>query len=159
MCIQGDWSNVVDGKIKGRLASLAMDAAAESTYNPLYARGSHAPKPWGITALFAEHTGNHPPLDIEWSLDRKVYRPARIHPSTREGGCVEPVPVIADTSDGSQLEASIIEPYPSDPVEAEPQRTFSSFREFALALNRQDPVAVAMAGNGAASEISMEERS
>ena len=43
VCIQGDWSNVVDGKIKGQLAALALRDAAESPYNPLYARAFHVP--------------------------------------------------------------------------------------------------------------------
>ena len=43
VCIQGDWSNVVDGKIKGQLATLALRDAAESPYNPLYARAFYAP--------------------------------------------------------------------------------------------------------------------
>jgi hypothetical protein len=35
ICIQGDWSNLVDAKIKGRLAA-AMGAHATSPYSPLY---------------------------------------------------------------------------------------------------------------------------
>jgi cell division GTPase FtsZ len=61
ICIQGHWSNVVDAKIKGRLGCLVSSGATDSTYNPLYARAIQTPKPWGITALFAEHTGTHPP--------------------------------------------------------------------------------------------------
>ena len=37
VCIQGDWSNLVDAKIKGGLAA-AMGAEDESPYSPLYAR-------------------------------------------------------------------------------------------------------------------------
>jgi len=62
VCIEGDWSNVVDGKIKGRLAALALEDAVNAPYNPLYARALGVPRPWGVTALFADHTGNHPPL-------------------------------------------------------------------------------------------------
>ena len=72
VCIQGDWSNVVDGKIKGQLAALALGDSAESPYNPLYARAFHAPRPWGVTTVFAEYTGNHPALDIEWSAEKRV---------------------------------------------------------------------------------------
>src|SRR5262249_14747382 len=53
VCIQGDWSNVVDGKIKAQLAALAHRDSAESPYNPLYARSVQSPRPWGVTALFA----------------------------------------------------------------------------------------------------------
>ena len=71
ICIQGDWSNVVDAKIKGRLAA-AMAADSQSPYSPLYARAVGTPKPWGVTALFAEYTGTHRPLDVDWSLERGV---------------------------------------------------------------------------------------
>ena len=72
VCIQGDWSNVVDGKIKGQLAALALRDATESPYNPLYARAFHVPRPWGVTTLFAEYTGNHPAIDIDWSADKRA---------------------------------------------------------------------------------------
>jgi hypothetical protein len=67
VCIQGDWSNVVDARIKGGLAAAAMGGRADSPYTPLYARGVQAPRPWGVTALFAEHTGVHQPLELHWS--------------------------------------------------------------------------------------------
>jgi cell division GTPase FtsZ len=72
VCIQGHWSNVVDGKIKGQLAARALRAAGNSPYNPLYARALPAPRPWGVTTLFAEYTGNHPPLEIDWTAERKT---------------------------------------------------------------------------------------
>jgi hypothetical protein len=72
VCIQGDWSNIADGKIKRRLGTWAAGDAEESVYNPLYARPSHTPRPWGVTALFAEHTGIHDPLDVDWPLDGRV---------------------------------------------------------------------------------------
>ncbi len=68
ICIQGPWSNVADAKIKSGLAAQAIGAGSTS-YNPLYARAFQMPQPWGITALFAEHTGTHPPIDINWSLE------------------------------------------------------------------------------------------
>ena len=49
ICIQGDWSNLVDAKIKGRLAA-AMGGEAKSPYSPLYARAMGTPRPWGVTA-------------------------------------------------------------------------------------------------------------
>ena len=69
ICIQGDWSNVVDAKIKGRLAT-AMGVDSRSPYSPLYARAVGTPKPWGVTALFAEYTGTHAPLELDWTLER-----------------------------------------------------------------------------------------
>ena len=55
ICIEGDWSNLVDAKIKGRVAA-AMGVDARSPYSPLYARAVGMPRPWGVTALFAEYT-------------------------------------------------------------------------------------------------------
>ena len=68
ICIQGPWSNVADAKIKSGIAAQAISAGS-SAYNPLYARAFQMPQPWGVTALFAEHTGNHPPIDVNWSLE------------------------------------------------------------------------------------------
>ena len=69
ICIQGEWSNVVDARIKGRFRTVVADSEADA-YNPLYARAMHLPKPWGVTALLAEHTGKHPPIEIAWPLER-----------------------------------------------------------------------------------------
>src|SRR5262245_18636552 len=46
ICIQGDWSNLVDSQIKGRVAA-AMGVDAGSPYSPLYARADGMPRPWG----------------------------------------------------------------------------------------------------------------
>ena len=78
VCIQGDWSNVVDAGIKGGLATLATAGVRDSNYTPLYARAVQTPRPWGVTALFAEDTGAHVPLDIDWSAER---RPDRVAPA------------------------------------------------------------------------------
>jgi cell division GTPase FtsZ len=133
VCIQGDWSNVVDGKIKGRLAALALGGVVDNPYNPLYARAIRAPRPWGVTALFAEHTGTHAPVEIEWSAERHQSLRATVH---------------ADASD-VQIPAAAGEARPQAPaprsrtrVESHP---FPTFREFALALNRLDPAALKIA--------------
>ena len=68
ICIQGEWSNVVDARIKGRLATLAMGGQGDSPYTPLYARAGYSPRPWGVTMLLAEHTGTHQPLEVDWSF-------------------------------------------------------------------------------------------
>src|SRR5678815_2669702 len=72
MCIRdsihGEWSNVVDARIKGQLAAAAMGDRSDSPYTPLYVRAVHAPRPWGVTALLSEFTGSHQPLDIDWSM-------------------------------------------------------------------------------------------
>jgi len=145
VCIQGDWSNVVDGRIKGRLAAMAAGNAAESTYVPLHARPAHAPRPWGVTMLCAEYTGNHAPLEIAWPLDSRVSLPTRIQSATPE-----PVPVVA----AAAVAAPVAPPAPiRASIEPSPARTFSTFRELCLGVNRSDVAALAIAGNGASSSI------
>ena len=79
ICIEGDWSNLVDAQIKGRVA-VAMGVDARSPYSPLYTRAVGIPKPWGVTALFAEYTGPQQPLEVDWSLERGVVDcPIRTH--------------------------------------------------------------------------------
>ncbi len=142
ICIQGDWSNVVDARIKGRLAT-EMGVDSRSPYSPLYARAAGTPKPWGVTALFAEYTGIHPPLDIDWSLERGVRPSASSHDSVRE-------PITIEES----AQASAESPEPAerqiDPVLLAPPRDrgFTTFWEFAVAVNRSDPAALALANNG-----------
>ena len=102
ICIQGDWSNVVDAKIKSGLAARATgNAAADNPYTPLYARAPHAPRPWGVTALFAEYTGNHPPLAVDWSLERKAAPLVGIHESRNQpadAGVGREIPSAASTT-------------------------------------------------------------
>jgi len=147
VCLQGDWSNVVDGRIKGRLAAMAAGNAAESTYVPLYARPVHAPRPWGVTTLFAEYTGNHAPLEIAWPLDSRVSLPTRL-----QSAAPEPVPIVAAAAAAAEPAA------PPAPVSAPAQpaaaaRTFITFRDLCLGVNRLDAGALAIAGNGASSTI------
>ena len=150
ICIQGDWSNVVDAKIKGRLAS-AMGVDSRSPYSPLYARAVGAPKPWGVTTLFAEYTGTHPPLDVDWALERGVRTEA-----TYQRRVSEPLPsdppaaIVAEALEPQEAQ----EPDEDRPVvEPVPQSGFATFWEFAVAVNRSDPAALALAGNGATSTI------
>ena len=147
VCIQGDWSNVVDGRIKGRLAAMAAGNAAESTYVPLFARPAHAPRPWGVTTLCAEYTGNHPPLEIAWPLDGRVTLATRIQPAVQEP---VPVPIAA-----AEVAAPAAPPAPvRASIEPPPAaRTLSTFRDLCLAVNRSDATALAIAGNGASSTI------
>jgi cell division GTPase FtsZ len=147
ICIQGDWSNVVDARIKGRLAT-EIGVDSRSPYSPLYARAAGTPKPWGVTALFAEYTGTHPPLDIDWSLERGVRPAASSHDSVGEPMTIEEFP---------QASAESAEPAErqNDPVllEQPRDRGFSTFWEFAVAVNRSDPAALAMASNGVTSAL------
>ena len=166
VCIQGDWSNLVDAKIKGRLAA-AMGVDATSPYSPLYARAVGTPRPWGVTALFAEYTGTHKPLEVDWSLERGVRTISAQRSAPEPAAAIdEPVaaaaapPAIA-RSPAQRQEAATSQASPALPhtttsgaVVVEPRpRAFATFWEFAVALNRSDPAAVALAGDGAISEI------
>jgi cell division GTPase FtsZ len=160
VCIQGEWSNIVDGKIKGRLATMAARGPAESTYVPLYARAACAPRPWGVTALFAEHTGNHAPLEIDWPLDSRVSLPARFHSNANEpvavAAAADAVPMVAApvTVQAAPV-AAAAEPEHGEPAPQLP-RGFPTFWELCLGVNRRDAAALAIAGNGAASTIPVE---
>ena len=146
ICIEGDWSNLVDAQIKGRVA-VAMGADAKSPYSPLYARAVGMPRPWGVTALFAEYTGTQQPLEVDWSLEGGVRTTATV---------VEPIAA----EDAPLAAAKSPEPVkqrrdPSDQKVVDPPRAraFTTFWEFAVALNRSDPAALALAGDGATSDI------
>ena len=103
VCIQGEWSNVVDARLKGRLATLAMGGQGETAYTPLYARAVHSPRPWGVTMLLAEHTGAHQPLDVDWSFARESQQ-ALLHAGSvaidrvDSMPCDDAVPAPADAS-------------------------------------------------------------
>jgi cell division GTPase FtsZ len=155
ICIQGDWSNLVDAKIKGRLAA-AMGAGAKSPYSPLYARAVGMPKPWGVTALFGEYTGAQQPLDVDWSLERGVRTTAGPQRTVAEPVSVEEVPMSTVLSGvrGTEAQSDQTEDHSDQEAMAPPSAAaFATFWEFAVALNRSDPAAVALAGDGAASDI------
>jgi cell division GTPase FtsZ len=146
ICIEGDWSNLVDAQIKGRVAT-AMGGDARSPYSPLYARAAGMPRPWGVTTLFAEFTGPHEPLDIDWSL---------------EGGVRTAVPVVEPAIIEDRPLAAAAPPEPVRPhrtssgrkvVEPPREGSFTTFWEFAVALNRSDPKALALANESASADI------
>ena len=146
VCIQGDWSNVVDGKIKGDLASLALEAAGESPYNPLYARAANVPRPWGITTLFGEYTGNHPPLEIDWTAEKRA--PLRFTLQS------EPEPertAVISRSDAPEPTPVVVAAATAATARTGPG--FATFWDFALAVNRSDSAALRLAGNGADSDV------
>ena len=136
VCIQGDWSNVVDARIKGQLAAAAMGERPDSPYTPLYVRVPHAPRPWGVTALLSEHTGSHQPLDIEWSLATDGEPAVPHHIEVKKVLIAMPPPIAA---------APAVEPPPAGD---DGRSVFSSFWEFAVAMNRSDPAALALANSG-----------
>ncbi len=132
ICIQGVWSNVADAKIKSGLAAEAIAQSAK-TYNPLYARAFQMPRPWGVTAVFAEYTGTHPPIDVNWSLAPQIEaRASHVLPAS-----AEPVPLNTERASAA----------PSATVPA------NTFWELALAINRSDPEALAIAQNGADAKV------
>jgi len=152
VCIQGDWSNVVDARIKGRLFALASSDAAGHPYNPLYARAPRAPKPWGVTALFAEYTGNHAPLAIDWDLESGVSPLVGSEVSTHEpvARVLEAVP--------PKVPVVLRDVAPTLQDKSKPRPSFTNLWEFAVAVNRSDPAALAVARDGTRSEISFEGR-
>jgi cell division GTPase FtsZ len=149
VCIQGEWSNVVDARIKGLLAAAAMGDRSDSPYTPLYVRAVHAPRPWGVTALLSEYTGSHQPLEIDWSVAADGGQAAlRLELS-------EPALAVDSISAAASLVTAPEPKRPDVPVavlEATPdaghdEPAFASFWEFAVAVNRSDPAALAFARN------------
>ena len=148
VCIQGDWSNVADGKIKAELAALALGGAKEGPYNPLYARAARVPRPWGLTTLFSEYTGNHQALDVDWSAERKASMRAGL-PVSSAAVPVEPTtPARQPVPAARAIKASAPAPAPAS--------GFASFRDFALAINRSDAAALEQAANGLPPDIRIE---
>src|SRR5262245_44754533 len=148
ICIQGQWSNIIDGRLNGGLAALAAAGTANATYNPLHAFTPAAPRPWGITALFSEYTGNHPPLDVDWPSVRTVRTPWL--PAASVAGS-------ANTGDGARVDVVEERPVPTMVrTVAEPPakpRSLSPFWEFALAINRHDAAALALAADRPTGDI------
>jgi cell division GTPase FtsZ len=145
ICIQGDWSNLVDARIKRRLAALAVGgAAATHPYNPLYARADRAPKPWGVTGVFAEYTGPSASLELDWTVSPKPSRAGR-QPSASES----PVPVTVPAPDQPiHSHAPSVTVSTRESAAPPAVRGFATLWEFALALNRQDAAALAIARDG-----------
>ena len=131
VCIQGDWSNLADAKIKSGIASLALGSSARAPYNPLYARAFHTPRPWGVTALFTEYTGVHDPLPLEWTVKPS----ALIRPPANDLPA-EPGAVAVVASDETRADAP-------------PPPSYVSVIDFAKALNRLDARALELAADPA----------
>jgi cell division GTPase FtsZ len=169
VCIHGEWSNVVDAKIKSRLAEAAVAGGAGGPYNPLYTRAVQSPRPWGVTALFGESTGVHRPLDIDWASARRDVPPvARRRVADVIDGPVEAGHYAREVGVQREPGEPTIAPAPT-PVAATPAkesvraagaiqqqsqpRMPSSLWEFAVAVNRAEPSALALAANGDAAEL------
>src|SRR6185369_6010230 len=123
---------------------------ADSPYNPLSARALKSPRPWGVTALFAEATGDHPPLEIDWrfatSATRESVGAIAIEPVALTELPPQPVQVLRPAP-GAPLAEPAARPKP------QPGPSFANFWEFAVAVNRSDPAALALASNGAKTAI------
>ena len=139
VCIQGSWSNVADAKLKSGLAAQAISAGS-AAYNPLYARAFHMPQPWGVTTLFAEHTGIHPPIDVNWSLEPQT--PAvdfNVEPHLVDD--IVPLPIASAPAVGQPPQGSA---------------SFQNFWDLSLAINRSDPGALEIARNGENASVSVD---
>jgi cell division GTPase FtsZ len=150
ICIHGDWSNIVDARIKGGLAASATSGAATSPYSPLYTRVVHSPRPWGVTGLFAEFTGAHAPIDVQWPLERGAERAAYqvlvsdVAPKVSDPEAIEDVAIVRTSP---QIDApGARETKPSNPP-------FTTLWELAVAVNRSDPAALAIARDDAHAPI------
>jgi cell division GTPase FtsZ len=153
ICIQGDWSNVVDANIKGGLAVRAMSSKTDSPYNPLYMRAARSPQPWGVTAVFSEHTGSHAPLAIDWRFEERAPAPATV-----ATGIADTIPVDAP------VEAAVSSLALDEDEPAAGARDtgpgFASLWEFARGVDRSDPaaLALALAADGAAPGFAVDGR-
>ena len=153
ICIHGDWSNVVDARIKGGLAAAATAGKSASPYTPLYTRVAHSPKPWGVAGLFAEYTGVHAPVDVEWPLERGLVDVARHVPVSDawrdvfHSEAIEDAPIATPEPQAAS---------PSGNESARSKSPFGNLWELALAVNRSDPSALAIAANGASAAITLE---
>jgi cell division GTPase FtsZ len=157
ICIQGEWSNVVDARIKGHLATLALGGKAETAYTPLYARAVCSPRPWGVTMLLAEYTGAHQPLEIDWSF---ASEPVSVAVRLSNGGQRLRVDGPALTTSKPAPEFRVLmETATAAPAVAAARgdsnagTPFSSLWEFAMAVNRSNPIALAMASGDLSCEI------
>jgi len=147
VCIQGHWSNVVDAGIKGGLAAMATAGGHEAFYTPLHARAVQAPRPWGVTALFAEATGVHAPLDIDWTSER---RPERLTPVPVNGRELRRAEVEhVNTIDRIAPTVAAVVPAKEEPPVVEAAPSFATFWDLARAVNRSDRAALALAHDGA----------
>jgi len=146
VCIHGEWSNVIDARIKGLLAASATGDRQDSPYTPLYVRAAHAPRPWGVTALLSEYTGPHQPLDIDWSMAADSEQRV-LHLELKE-------PRIS-VEEPSQS-AFVSEESGTSSVSTEDLPAFPSFWEFAVAMNRSDPAALALARSDVPDDLPIE---
>jgi cell division GTPase FtsZ len=143
VCIQGNWSNLADAKIKSAIAALALGSEPTTRYNPLYARAVQTPRPWGVTALFTEYTGAHEPIPLEWPLKPPLL--SHIRSTASEA---QPEQVAGTATRETAATREIV-------VEAAERRgrPFATVTELAKALNRMDPFAIELAAGDPAADV------
>ena len=147
ICIEGDWSNLVDAKIKGRVAA-AMGVDAKSPYSPLYARAVGMPKTVGCDGVVCRVHRN-----AAAARRRLEPRERRAYDCYRgRTDAVEDTPLAAAESPEPRS-SNVRDPSDQKVGNPPPARGFATFWEFAVALNRSDPAALALAGDGATSDI------
>ena len=130
VCIQGDWSNLADARIKTEIAARALGKVPDARYNPLYARAIHAPRPWGVTGWFTEYTGAHEPMPLVWNSKPSILDlPTTIVNEPTRGETATP-----------PLREQAIEA--ARPIERTAAPLFTSVGDLARALDRLDPVAL-----------------
>ena len=148
VCIQGDWSNLADAKIKSEIAARALGNVPDARYNPLYARSVHAPRPWGVTALFTEYTGAHEPMPLVWTSRPSVQAPSiqnlPIADDARVERIVNSKPVLAEPS-RSETPPPATAMAPAVQRERTAAPHFATIGDLARALNRLDPIALEIA--------------
>jgi cell division GTPase FtsZ len=145
VCIQGDWSNLADAKIKSGIAALALGSTPRTRYNPLYARAVHTPRPWGVTALFTEYTGEHEPLPLEWTIKPSLLDTRFTTSDTGSEQIVDAEAIAGEVARDEPVALPTAALATMDRVERPFGPPFRTIVEFAKALNRLDPVALELA--------------
>jgi cell division GTPase FtsZ len=156
VCIQGDWSNLADAKIKSEIAARALGNAPDPRYNPLYARAVHAPRPWGVTALFTEYTGAHQPMPLVWTSGTSVLD---IPPTTNHvlvERHVDNAALVSEPAAASRLPVARPAIQAAGPIGTAAEPRFATIGDFARALNRLDPVALELAVRDPEPDIAIE---
>ena len=153
VCIQGDWSNLADAKIKSGIAALAVGSSTVTRYNPLYARAVHTPRPWGITALFTEYTGVHEALPLEWTIKPSLQNIRLMTTDADSGHAVDGQRIAAAAEDPGPVAFPRVAPGRAAPAERTRGPQFTTVAEFAKALNRLDPVALELAAGDPTPDI------
>ena len=164
MCIQGDWSNLADAKIKSGIAALALGAPPVPGTTLCTSRAIQTPRPWGITALFTEYTGVHEPLAFEWAVKPSLPN-LRVKTSDAHSERVIAAQKVVAAEEvvgeprGDDAVAAVTPVAPVEVpgrIERSPGSPFATVADFARALNRLDPIALELAAGDPVPDMSIE---